>query len=824
MRKITLHLFVLLVTLPVLGQLQSPDSFLGYTLGTTFSRHHQVVDYFKHLDYHSEMVSLDPYGTTYEGRLLQLAYVSTAENLSNLETIRQRHLQNTGLVKGEKNDDVAVVWLSFNIHGNESSSTEAAMKTVYNLIENHTEWLENTIVIIDPCANPDGRDRYVNWYKQNRSKPYDANQFSREHSEPWHNGRSNHYIFDLNRDWAWATQIETQQRLKKYNQWLPHVHVDFHEQGINSPYYFAPAAKPVHEIISPYQMEFQDKLAKNHALYFDREGWLYFTKEVFDLLYPSYGDTYPTSLGAIGMTYEQAGNGVAGLGIFNDEGIELTLIDRIEHHYTTAISTVETVAKNRHALNLNYQAFFENKDRKYLNYVLQGSANKLRPLLRLLNQHEVEFGFLKQNLSIKGYDYEKQAISSTNFEKGALVVPTQQVKGKMLQVWFEPKTELQDSLTYDITAWSLPYAYGLKAVGTKNKINYERQKSTFPQQPISLETYAWGTSYDSFEDGKYLAALLKANIKLRISKKSFSSAGKYWKAGSLFIIRGENTNNSSFEVNLNRLAKEFQKQLVPIASGYASKGPDMGSDSFQWIKKPKIAVLSEGKISPYSYGELWHYFEQDLNYPFHQISVNQLSENVMKKIDVLIMPSGLYPSLGSEPKKEMMMRWLNQGGRIIAIERALSFFEDQKDFGIKRKENKITPDPTQRYEDRKRNNISNAINGGIYKTILDNSHPIGLGYSTNYYTLKRSALAYSLLEKGINVSYIPKGATAVAGFVGENVANAQEKSLIIGTERIGKGSVSYFVDNPNFRAFWENGKLLLFNAVFLNTNLLDTKQ
>ena len=244
----------------------------------------------------------------------------------------------------------------------------------------------------------------------------------------------------------------------------------------------------------------------------------------------------------------------------------------------------------------------------------------------------------------------------------------------------------------------------------------------------------------------------------------------------------------------------------------------MGSDNFQWIKKPKIAVLTEGKISPYAYGELWHYFEQDLNYSFHQIRVNQLSENVIKKIDVLIMPSGLYPSLSSEPKKEMIMRWLNQGGRIVAIERALSFFEDKKFFGLKRKENKIKLDPTQRYDERKRNNISNAINGGIYKTILDNSHPIGLGYSTDYYTLKRSALAYSLLEKGFNVSYIPEGATAVAGFVGKNVANAQEKSLIIGSESIGKGSVSYFVDNPIFRSFWENGKLLLFNSVFLNTN------
>ena len=211
------------------------------------------------------------------------------------------------------------------------------MQTLYKLIVDKKLWLENTVVIIDPCVNPDGRDRYVNWYNQVKASPYDTNQNATEHNEPWPGGRPNHYLFDLNRDWVWASQVETKQRLKLYNQWMPHIHVDFHEQGINEPYYFAPAAEPFHEVISDWQRKFQLQIGKNHAKYFDREGWLFFTRERFDLLYPSYGDTYPTFMGAIGMTYEQAGHGRAGLGIDNDEGIKLTLVDRIKHHTTTSL-------------------------------------------------------------------------------------------------------------------------------------------------------------------------------------------------------------------------------------------------------------------------------------------------------------------------------------------------------------------------------------------------------------------------------------------------------------------------------------------------------
>ena len=377
------HFFILFISLYSLFQLnaqnlQSPNDFLGYEIGTQFSRHHQVVDYFEHVaDAMPANVKLEKYGQTNERRSLYLAYISSEENLKNLETIRTNNLKQTGLLDGTSNDsDIAIVWLSYNVHGNEASSTEASMLTIYKLLTEHKQLLNNTVVIIDPCINPDGRDRYVNWFNETASKPYDIDIQASEHNEPWPGGRPNHYLFDLNRDWVWATQVETQQRLKVYNKWMPHIHVDFHEQGINEPYYFAPAAEPYHEIITDWQRDFQTQIGINHAKYFDANGWLFFTRERFDLLYPSYGDTYPTYMGAIGMTYEQGGHGMAGLGVLNDEGHVLTLVERLTHHTTTGLSTVEIASKNANKINTEFVKFFNNNGLKYKSYVLQGEADK----------------------------------------------------------------------------------------------------------------------------------------------------------------------------------------------------------------------------------------------------------------------------------------------------------------------------------------------------------------------------------------------------------------------------------------------------------------
>ena len=256
-----LFLFLVVLTSNILAtqaqQIQSPSDFLGYTLGTEFSRHHQVVDYFKMVAAQMpNQVKLEQYGETNERRPLYTAIISSEENIKNLESIRTNHLKNTESTDGNSSsENIAIVWLSYNVHGNEASSTEASMKTVYTLLTEKQEWLKNTVIIMDPCMNPDGRDRYVNWYNQTKNTPYNIDQQASEQNEPWPRGRSNHYLFDLNRDWVWATQKETQARIKIYNKWLPQIHVDFHEQGINEPYYFAPAAEPYHDIITTWQRD-----------------------------------------------------------------------------------------------------------------------------------------------------------------------------------------------------------------------------------------------------------------------------------------------------------------------------------------------------------------------------------------------------------------------------------------------------------------------------------------------------------------------------------------------------------------------------------------
>ena len=383
--------------------LQSPDQYLGYKVGTRYTRHYKIVEYFRAVaQAKPEMVKLEKYGETNEGRELMLAFIASPENLQKLESIRTNNLRIAGMGDDKKaavTDAPAIVWLSYNVHGNETSSSEAALLTLYALVDpNNTqtkEWLKNTVVIIDPCINPDGRDRYVNWFNSVVGKTYNPDPSSREHSEPWPGGRSNHYNFDLNRDWAWQTQVESQQRMKKYNQWMPHVHVDFHEQGINGPYYFAPAADPYHEVVTQWQKDFQLMIGKNNAAYFDKNSWLFYTKERYDLLYPSYGDTYPIYNGAIGMTYEQAGGPRGGLGILNNALDTLTLLDRAMHHYTTGLSTVETSSRNKQKMLEEFKKYFEDgrngKVGEYKTYILTSKdENKIKSVIKLLDQNGIE--------------------------------------------------------------------------------------------------------------------------------------------------------------------------------------------------------------------------------------------------------------------------------------------------------------------------------------------------------------------------------------------------------------------------------------------------
>lgn len=819
-------LVLLLLSTTVISQtVQSPEEFLGYKLGTEFTRHHKVVEYFTYVSNTLSNVELEKYGNTNERRPLYVAYLSSQKNIDNLEKIQQNNLTQVGLKKnGKTSNDVAIVWLSYNVHGNEASATEASMQTLYELVTSKKSYLENTLVIIDPCINPDGRDRYVNWYNQVKSNPYNANRDAKEHHEPWPGGRPNHYLFDLNRDWAWATQVESSQRLSIYNKWLPHIHVDFHEQFINNPYYFAPAAEPFHEVITDWQRDFQTQVGKNNAKYFDQNGWLYFTKESFDLLYPSYGDTYPTYMGAIGMTYEQAGHGMAGLGINTDHGYELTLVDRILHHTTTGLSTVEVASKNAQKLNTEFRKFFDNRGLLYKSYVLKNeNKDKTQRLIDLLDKHEIEYEYTNKG-QVRGYNYATQRDGRMNVSNNDLVVHSDQPKGKMVKVLFEPNAKLADSLTYDITAWSLPYAHGFKTIASKTKVSsVKRTNDDIVSNAANRSSYAYLSKWNSLEDATFLAQVLHADIRIRFSEKPFIVEGNSYDRGTLIILRNDNKENPNFDDTLIALANKYGRKLTAVQTGFVSKGVDFGSYSVNPINKQKVAVLSGKGTSSLSFGEVWHFFETQLKYPLTILDTDYFKSVNLDKYDVLIIPNGYYGSVLDSAQLKRVKDFARSGGTVIAIGNALRSFANKKEFALKtkkaKKDGKQTPKANLTpYADQERAGSVNLITGAVFESKVDNTHPIAFGYDNNYFSLKLGSRSYEYLTRGGNIAYFTKDATNVSGYAGAKALKNIPESLCIGEERAGGGSIIYMVDNPLFRSFWDNGKLFFVNAVFFRNS------
>lgn len=797
---------------------QSPSEYFGYELGTYFTRHHQVVDYFKQLEKNApSTIKLEKYGATNEKRDLIVAYISTPENLKNLEQLKQNH-------SNLSNESVAFVWLSYNVHGNESAGTEAAMQTAFELITQRQEWLKSTVVILDPCINPDGRDRYVNWYNQQYNKIFNTDRVSNEHNEPWPSGRPNHYLFDLNRDWAWLTQVESKQRIALYNQWLPHVHVDFHEQGMNNPYYFAPAAEPYHEVITNFQRSFQTEIGKNNAKYFDKNGWLYFTKEIFDLLYPSYGDTYPTYSGAVGMTYEQGGSGRGGIGVINSEGKLITLKDRLLHHHTAGLSTVEHAAMNASKLIQEFQNFSKNKNYRYKSYVVGGNQGNLNALKKLLDAHKINYNY-GNGATVTGFDYTTNKTGSLKASADHIVISTNQLKGTLVNVLFEPKTALSDSLTYDITAWSLPYAYGLEAIASEKSIVGIAKKTIAIKNTVTADAYAYLANWNSFQDARFLSSLLQKGYKVRMAENPFTLNTINYNRGTLIITKGDNSKD--FENQLMSIANEFQVQLTATATGMVEKGNDFGSSTVKLIKPQTIALLTDENASSLNVGEVWHYFEEQLNYPISLIATDNLDKSTLSKFTSIIVPEGYFDYFSLEENLNNIKEWIANGGKLISIGGAVDHFTTKNGFAlISKNEAASTEDKKEEkhehapivYNQQEREAIKNTITGAIFSCQVEQTNPLAFGYSGTYNSLKLSASAYELLENQASVVYTSENAPILGGFVGCNVKKDQNKSLIIGQENRGNGSVIYFIDNPLFRGFWENGKLFFANALFMTNN------
>ncbi|SFU08869.1 Zinc carboxypeptidase [Algoriphagus locisalis] len=838
-KLLLLSLFVFSITICSWAQIQTPEQFLGYKPGDRFTPHHRMVDYFEHMAANNPNVKLVQYGETNEKRPLIVAILTSAENMANLEQIRTDNLKRTGMLDGDPSTAVPINWMSFNVHGNESVGMEAAISSFYTLAnpENATsqEWLKNQVVIIDPCINPDARDRYANWYNQKMNTTLQPDLQSVEHNEPWPGGRANHYLFDLNRDWAWQVQVESQARMKLYNEWMPQLHLDFHEQGINNPFYMAPAAEPLHEQLTAWQHEFQDTFGRNTAKYFDEAGRFYFTKERFDLLYPSYGDSYPMFNGAIGMTIEQGGGGQAGIGGFDAVGDTVTLSYRIEGHYTAAMSAAEVTSNNAEKLLSEFEKFFDENSSsprgQYKSFVIKGESNpaQVAKLLELLDKNGIKYGKAGAKSGLKGFSYGTGKSESFSTTEEDIIINAYQPKAVLTQLLFEPNPALHDSITYDITSWSMPYAYGLEAYALETRVNAASayEKPSFSANVTGKTPVAYIAAWEGTRDAAFLSALLKADIRVKYNEFPFEVEGKSFPAGSLMITKGGNEYVPNFDQKVVEIANKFGVTLATTMSGYVDKGKDFGSPNIRVIQAPKVALVGGEGTNSLNYGAIWHFFEKDLNYPLVNLELDNMGRYDLSNYTVLIMPSMRGGGL-SKSAEENLMEWVRAGGKLIAIDGALSLFADKEGFDLKsfdsedeKKAAKEKLDSLAKaerlapYQEGERVAISGGAAGAIYQVTMDETHPLGYGTGGKYYTLKNNSSKFAFLNNGANAGIIENNDAYRTGYIGFKIKSSMGESLAIGVENAGRGEIVYFVDDPIFRGFWESGKLVLSNAIFM---------
>ena len=821
--------------------IQSPDEFLPHKLGGQFTEHASLVAYFKQVAANSDRVILQEFGRTNQGRPQVLAIVSSPENLARIEDIRLNNLRLAGMAEGEPDlsKPIAIVWLGYSVHGNEAAGSEASMAVVHDLADpsnrEAAEWLKNTVVLIEPSVNPDGYSRYTSWYRQ--ASPAIPNPFpgAYEHNEPWPQGRVNHYLFDLNRDWAWGTQIETKNRLPVYNSWLPHVVADLHEQYFDAPYYFAPAAQPYHDYLTEWQSDFQMEIGKNHARHFDKEGWLYFTREVFDLFYPSYGDTYPMFSGAIGMTYEQGGHSRGGRAVEMPNGDTLTLADRIEHHRAASLSTIEISSKNAARLVGKFRDYYatsvSSPPGKYKSFVVKKSnpAYKIKALLDVLDRHGIRYGTAGGGtVGITGYDYSTGRTGKYNMENGDLLISAYQPRGLLAQVLLEPEHELVDSLTYDITAWSLLHADGLLAYATAQRLTPSGE-FVFPAEKILAKPaktpYAYLVHWESNQSARFLAEILQHNVVVRYASGSFSVEGKTHPAGTLIITKGENRKHADLDGAVLSAAAKTGAELMTVQTGFVDRGSDFGSENMHLIEKPEVLVLSGEKTIDNEFGQVWFYFDHELGYPATIIDAGQLARFDLGDYNTLVLPEGHFGFSDDVLKK--ISTWVNGGGKLIAIGAANRSLADKEGFALKKfaqdadaeaaksEAEQIALDHrTSPYGDRTRSSLSHHMPGAVVRVKMDTSHPLAFGLREHYFSLKTSGAKYDLLKGAWNVGRLEEG-FLYHGFIGSEKKKELENSAVFAVQDKGRGKVVYLIDNPLFRMFWEEGKLVFGNALFL---------
>jgi hypothetical protein len=807
----------------------SPADVLGYGIGERFTPYAGVREYVRALDAASERVEVRTYGRTPEGRELVQVVIARPENLRRLPEILAANAELARGASPERARQIAaanpaVVYFSYGVHGNESSSSEAAMWTAWDLARGAPEVagaLDSLVVVIDPATNPDGRDRYVQWFQSVVGDRPNPSPQAREHREPWPGGRFNHYLFDLNRDWSWGTQPETRARLASWAAWNPEVHVDFHEQGYNATYFFFPATAPINPIYPPYVLEWGKRFGEGNARAFDAHGWAYFTGDTYDLFYPGYGDSWPSLTGAIGMTYEQAGHGAAGLAIQQESGDTLTLWDRATHHRTSGQATLRTAAAGKTRLLLDFAEGARTAGQGEDDFLLVPGADPAR----------VEA--LVQHLRGQGIVVERSAVSfssgsrpypgmepRSSFPAGTYRVRARQPRGRLAITLLQPRTELRAEYSYDVSAWSLPYAYGVQAVrvspGAAAGAGWAEARGAAGTS-VAPPAPGYGYLLAPGEDASAgILRLLRSGARVRVLSRPGTFGGRSWPAGTWFLPAA---GTDSLAARVARAG--LGARVVATSTGRAEEGIDLGSGNVISVRLPRVAVVSGEGVSATSFGALWYYLERELEMPFDAVRTADLANLDWSRYDVLVVPDAGGSAL-SRAGGEALKGWVQGGGRVVAVAGGAEAVAEL--FEVKTREAPSADSSRARLlagrEERQRQEWRQEVPGAILPVRLDPAHPLAWGAGMDgqpgrTFVLHEGSLVFEPSTRSETVAYFPERLELLSGVMSpENVRGLEQGSWLV-SKRAGAGSVVLFADDPLFRLFWHSTQPLFLNALML---------
>jgi len=832
----------------------SPEQVLGYGFGQRITPSGQVVRYFEALRAAApDRVKIGQYATSHEGRPLIWAAIGSARNIARLDQIqaasqaladprRTTPAQAQGLMA----DQPAIVWLGHSVHGNEISPADSAMAVARHLLASRDprvrEWLENAVVIIVPTQNPDGRERFLSGYAAAAGIAVDADPLSAERAERWPTGRYNSALFDLNRDWFAQTQPETRGHSALIRAWRPHVVVDAHEMGADEGFFFPPEAEPHNPLLPTRQMQARHVFGRNNAAWFDREGIDYFTREVFDAFYPGYGDAWPSYLGAVSMTYEQASS--RGLAARLNNGGVLTYPETVRGHFVAALATIETAARERRKLLEDHYAHSREAVAKTGGWVLPrteadpGAADRLAELMAL------------QGVEVRAVAPGAAACGRA-LPQGGYAIAEGQPLGPLARVLFDTAIQMRAGFVaeqerrrgqglgaeiYDVTAWSLPLAFNTPAEACRSLPSGgdmlepgERRQGTV-SGPAEAPLYVVSAGTQAF---RFLTAALRDGLRVRSPEAAFSVGGRTYPAGSLVVMKAGNPED--LRARLERIARLSGADVAALADSWVTEGPSVGSTRSPVIKAARVAMAWDEGVSPTSAGGVRHVLEREYGYPVTVIATRNLVGADLSRFDVLILPDGSYGRALGEAGLANLKGWVQRGGVLIGLARGAEALADPKAGLLSaRLEKRAGEDKSEgggegatvpgsvledeaAYRARLGDRALDEVAGAFLGATVDPDHWLGAGVPRRVNILYggSSVFAPLKLDQGVNVVRFDAADELLkAGHLWpENRRQLAFKPAVM-AEPVGRGQVIAFAQDPTLRGFLRGQDGLLLNAIF----------